>query len=280
MRIAPVVVILLLLCGGGVFAESQPVTEKNINSKPNTEQLQRGSEKLPFIVKTIQPPKSQEESEKDTEERKDRKILNVLTFSLAGIGVMQLIVFGLQARRLRETVEATEKAAEATKKQTEVAINEFISTHRPKIIVRSVTIEPPTHPTLPIEGGKPLKVQGVVVNIGDTPTEIIESNITILVGGPKFNARTPFGPASNNINGIKLFPGGAWSFLVTAEQIDFKNAPEIISLKQGEKTIYFFGFISYRDDIGNMRRTAFCRKYNPETERFDQTNDPDYEYTD
>jgi hypothetical protein len=278
MRIA--LVLLFLLCGVGVFAESQPVTEKTINSKPSTEQIQRGSENLPFIVKTIQPSKSQEESEKDAEERQDRKILNILTFSLAGIGAMQLFVFGLQARRLRETVKATEKAAEAAKKQTEVAINEFISTHRPKIIIRSVTIEPPTHPALPIEEGKPLKIQAVAVNIGDTPTEIIESNITILVGGPKFDALTPFGPVSNNINKIKLVPGGAWTFWVTAEQVDFKNTPQIISLKRGEKVIYFFGFISYRDDIGNMRRTAFCRKYNPETERFDQTNDPDYEYVD
>jgi hypothetical protein len=278
MRIA--LVVLFLLCGASVFAKPQPVTEKAINSKPNTEQIQRGSEKLPFIVKTSQTPKSQEESEKDTEERKDRKILNVLTFSLAGIGVMQLIVFGLQARRLRETVVATEKAAEAAKKQTEVAINEFVSTHRPKVIVRSVTIEPPTHPALPIEEGVPIKIRGTVVNIGDTPTEIIESNITILVAGPTFYVRTPFGPADNSINGRKLVPGGAWTFWVTADQVDFDNTPKIVALQRGEKVIYFFGFISYRDDIGNMRRTAFCRKYNPETERFDQTNDPDYEYAD
>ena len=288
MRIA--LVVLFLLCGVGVFAESRQTPSENQNTAQNKEsakyhqQPDEISEQRPLFIKIIPPPKSDKEAKTEESERAHKTNVELWTvgtsIATAIILVLQLFVFGRQARRLRETVEATEKAAEAGKKQTEVSIKEFVSTHRPKVIVRSVTIEPPSHPALPIEEGKPLKIQGAVVNIGDTPTEIIESNITILVAGPTFYARTPFGPAENNINGVKLVPGGAYTFWATAEQIDFKNTPEIISLRRGEKVIYFFGFISYRDDIGNMRRTAFCRKYNPETERFDQTSDPDYEYAD
>ena len=102
-----------------------------------------------------------------------------------------------------------------------------------------------------------------------------------IITSPGFDARTPYGPNTDNINGIKLIPGGAYTFWFTSEKLDLKNHPSVlIQIERGEKIIYFFGFIMYKDGIGNIRRIAFCRKYNSETNRFDQTNDPDYEYAD
>ena len=176
--------------------------------------------------------------------------------------------------------KSTDNLWKSGEKQIQLAREEFISSHRPKIILRSITIEPPSHSALPIEEGKPIKIQGAVVNVGDTPTEIVDSNLTILVGGTMFHARTPFGSTSNNLNDIKLVPGGAYTFWITADHIDFTNSSQIASLNRHEKIIYFFGFIMYRDGIGNIRRTAFCRKYIPETECFDIVDNPDYEYTD
>ena len=43
---------------------------------------------------------------------------------------------------------------------------------------------------------------------------------------------------------------------------------------------YVIGFLKYRDAIGLVRQTAFCRKFNRATERFDPVDDPDYEYED
>jgi len=116
MRTFPVVAMLLFFFGVGVCAESQPPTEKTKRSEHDTYQIQRGTEQFPLVVKTVQPPKSKEETESDSEERDDRKTLNRLTLCLAVIGFFQLIVFGLQARRLRQTIEVTEKAANAAEK--------------------------------------------------------------------------------------------------------------------------------------------------------------------
>jgi hypothetical protein len=185
-----------------------------------------------------------------------------------------------QSAEMQASLLISKESVDITKESMDLARKEFVSTHRPKLIIRSVTIKPPTHPALPIEEGKPVEVEGVVVNVGNTPAEIVESNVTVLVGGPMFHARTPFGPSSNNINGVKLVPGGAYTFWLRSEQIDFKNTPDLYSLNKGEKVIYFFGFIMYRDDIGNTRRTAFCRRYDPNAERFTVVNDPDYEYID
>jgi hypothetical protein len=38
------------------------------------------------------------------------------------------------------------------------------------------------------------------------------------------------------------------------------------------------GWINYADDLGFVRRTAFCRRFNPESGRFVAVDDPDYEH--
>jgi uncharacterized protein with GYD domain len=42
---------------------------------------------------------------------------------------------------------------------------------------------------------------------------------------------------------------------------------------------YFFGYVDYLDDIGTMRRTAFCRQFNIKTKHFTKVEDEDYEYS-
>ena len=49
--------------------------------------------------------------------------------------------------------------------------------------------------------------------------------------------------------------------------------------KRTNTDLYFFGYIDYLDNIGTIRRIAFCRQFNIITKRFTAVNDEDYEYS-
>jgi hypothetical protein len=44
-------------------------------------------------------------------------------------------------------------------------------------------------------------------------------------------------------------------------------------------TFWLMGDILYRDTNAIVHRMAFCRRYNPDTKRFEIEDDPDYEYS-
>ena len=54
-------------------------------------------------------------------------------------------------------------------------------------------------------------------------------------------------------------------------------------ISQNDRTrqsLYFFGYILYRAGETQTRRSmAFCRRYDPSSERFLVVNDPNYEHT-
>ena len=88
----------------------QPPKQPAAQQPANPDLNQRGTEQFPFVVKTVPTPKSEEEAAKDKAERDDKSAADWwmvrLTAALGCIGVIQAAVFGLQARRLRQTVEA------------------------------------------------------------------------------------------------------------------------------------------------------------------------------
>lgn len=210
-----------------------------------------------------------------------------------GIGIatavilfFQLFVFGLQAHRLRQTIDEMKRATQASKdvaeaatEQLAIARKEFISTHRPRPIVRMVTIKPYTDPSVPLEPGKPIQIEWSVVNVGDTPCEIVEGNATILVSHD-FKPRTPYSASRDDMKGTSLLPGETYTFTLIDDEVHLKNDPQVFDIDKGNKRIYFFGFIMYKDDIGTVRRTAFLRLYNPAFHWFDISKYPDYEYQD
>jgi hypothetical protein len=85
---------------------------------------QRGTEDSPVFVKVVPTPKTKEEADRDTKEQEnkttnDRALVNftgklvVATFVLAGIGALQLVVFGYQAIMLKESVDTARESSEA-----------------------------------------------------------------------------------------------------------------------------------------------------------------------
>jgi hypothetical protein len=123
-----------------VYAQlpKQPLTQPNhAQETPNHDK--RGTEQSPIVIKVLPPFNEDEKTAAEKKERQDKTEsdwwLVKLTGTLAAIGVLQLVVFGLQARRLRQTVDemkiatkASEKSAEAARKSAEVAEKALITT--------------------------------------------------------------------------------------------------------------------------------------------------------
>src|SRR5580658_4395213 len=78
---------------------------------------QRGTQESPIVVKVLPATKTPEEAAEEKKDRDAKKAndgnLVILTGVLAFVGFCQLLVYGYQAKKLRETVESAGEQAEA-----------------------------------------------------------------------------------------------------------------------------------------------------------------------
>jgi hypothetical protein len=116
-------------------AQSQQPNLKAENANTNSTKDQRGTSKSPFVVEVIPSGDAKKESAENAAERKeklqlDRNLteftsqLRTFTALLVVVGLLQLIIFGLQAKRLRQTVETMDRTAE-TQLRAYLSIDNF-----------------------------------------------------------------------------------------------------------------------------------------------------------
>jgi hypothetical protein len=90
--------------------------------------------------------------------------------------------------------------------------------------------------------------------------------------------------------GLKLQPGQSWPGSFQSDEL---MGPEGYLIRNFDPSwaIYLLGWIEYEDNLGIVRRTAFCRRYGPPSEyiprgidapvphgRFNVVRDLDYEH--
>ena len=169
-------------------------------------------------------------------------------------------------------------------KSVKLSRDEFIASHRPKLIVRSVAIEfkgddPAT------ENAEPTKLIYTVANIGATPGTILRRNATVytvfpglvMPGSPRSLARSPpYNIYANMTDNSNIGSG---------EHYDFTNE-NTLSREDWQAldflgyVTYIIGFVTYQDANKRQFFTAFCREYHPATGRCVAIDDLDYEYQD
>jgi hypothetical protein len=163
---------------------------------------------------------------------------------------------------------------------------QYLTTHRPKLIIRRISLDEGTPITTPIS--RPWKIQFIIANVGGSRATITESNATFLeIGGEDLPAIPPF---SNETDTIKTLireagqsdpPECLYLDEETVKKLIFRQMQVASAWEgNGESLFYFFGYIQYRDGVEIERRMAFCRRYNLITKRFSKIDDPDYEYAD
>jgi hypothetical protein len=156
--------------------------------------------------------------------------------------------------------------------QLRLARAEFISTHRPRLIVRQFNLDKPVLPD------QIINVQYSIINIGDT-----NAILTAIAGE------------------IALWDGFQWEergidpIAVAVPHQVIKNGERIHGTIQSrfkptekqakaielqDSTIYAAGELTYMDDLNTQRRTGFMRKHDFSHNRFSATETSDYEYQD
>jgi len=157
----------------------------------------------------------------------------------------------------------------------------FTASHPPHIIVRRVSLdEGDRFFSQPVS--RPWKIQYIIANTGRGQATVFDGNATIIETSGHLPAIPPFDDEGNFLNTVELAAGQSTPHFLYLNQRDtviFESAT--MSSDGGStprKLVYLFGYVQYRDAIGIVRRTAFCRRFEPVSRRFVAVDDGDYEY--
>jgi len=220
---------------------------------------QRGTEEVPFVVKTLPTPKTDTETTQDAQERKEKSAndsnlvkftlyLVVATGVLAVIGALQLFVFGYQAIQLQRTVQAAKESSDA-----------LINTERPWVLIAAVGSEQKFRNNQMAQ-----EAYFTIRNYGKSPAWIIEMGGTFET--LKNLSELPPNPVYEHIEnetnrGIVIVPRtveddkySLWlphkNAFVNAEFQRVANTKELLWC--------VYGFVIYKDIFGKVRETRFC----------------------
>lgn len=160
---------------------------------------------------------------------------------------------------------------EATKATVDLARQEFISTNRPKIIVRSLEFGGNAN------GTDSIPVAFRYANSGDSPALITGFGDRVMrLSEPAIPAGLQF--KHKEIDPPILVESGMHSFRLTSETI---TPDEIIQagVWGDHDKIVCLGYVLYRDHNGTRRQVGFCREFDSETGRWTVMDDDEYEYS-
>jgi len=164
--------------------------------------------------------------------------------------------------------------ARLTRDSIDLARQEFISTHRPKILVYGFNFFGAATERGDTED--PIRVSFRYVNTGDSPAKIK------MIGTKLVHLFKPTMPSEIDFAIDRIDPpveveSGRHGFRLTTDRFDqerfiFNSAADTYSL-------VCVGVIVYADDIGTDRQMGFCRRYDDDSNRWVAMDEPEYEYS-
>ena len=292
------VVLLLFVLPQLVTAQSEKPQSKA--GKPATDY--RGTDKQPLVIKGVPPAKSKEEIEQQEKQyveqlsvsrgvahslgemSLDSRVSLGLTVVLILVAAGQLLLFWRQLRLIDESLKPAQMAAEAAKTSADLAREEFVSSHRPQLVVRRVQAR--FRPAINEHG-----INLVIANIGNSIATNISGNINIRVVPTSQQAdferesMPQYGNAEMDIGALINRPPRSSPNLSARERTfvffgsDEINADSMARVERNESLLYFYGYITYSDTNQIRRDCGFFRTYNPSNGKFQaRDDDPDYEW--
>jgi hypothetical protein len=165
----------------------------------------------------------------------------------------------------------------ATSETIKLARDEFLSTHRPKIRIKSVFLMNEM-----IVHGEPLIIHVVCVNSGVSSATIVDFGIESFIVWKDRSL-----PADKRLEMVRVHFVLDSGISVPLPDYEHRiTNDEEVRLRRGETNLYCLGCVHYRDDAKRLRTTHFCRvlTFDPLSGasggHFAPTNNPDYEYQD
>ncbi len=167
---------------------------------------------------------------------------------------------------------STDKLWEAGEKQLRLAREEFISTHRPKLIVRQFVFIKP----IP---GQPLKVEFSIVNTGDTEAVWRYWHSEVALWNGKYWEAPGLDHIVKPASSLKPIKNGQRVGVTIHSRFDV-TAAQIADVEQGKLIVGAVGEITYADALKTNRRTGFRRHYDISNDMFIASPHDDHEYRD
>jgi hypothetical protein len=230
------------------FAEaSRPPQAHSDNSAQDSQKEPRGTVDAPIIVKVLPTPKTTEEADQEAKERNDKSSTDRWLMIFTGaVAVFTFMLVGATVLLYR----SGEKQIKLIGQRVDLSRDEYVSTHRPRIVLRDVyLIADSVHYTL--------------VNIGDTRAIIVESRIfaEIVESGNLFTLLRSTGYDDLGLLQIAAGESRENIYPIPADVNFWIKRPEARKPTiNGE--VYFVGIIIYSDDISIKRRSVFRRRWN------------------
>ncbi|MGA8367224.1 MAG: hypothetical protein ACLQMT_09805 [Candidatus Acidiferrales bacterium] len=173
---------------------------------------------------------------------------------------------------------------EILERQTKAIEDTVVLTQRPRIVVRNLyfTETKASHGYVAVNGieaGSDCSGQFYIANSGGSEAHIQEVVCKVWVDhedGP-LKAKRPYEGETGEQGNKSLTPGQSLTWLFSRSgQLQPNTTNKLLA---DRAYLYVLGWIGYTDNLGIYRRMAFCRRYNPQLDRFRPVDDPDYEYS-
>lgn len=277
------IIILILLCVVVTNAQSQRATPSGREkSKPQQQEVktkqqqpasdQRGTEQSPLIVKTVNPPKTEAETNQERQERSKKASHDwwflVFTALLAVFALIQVGVLIWQGYSMEGTLQLTREATAVAKESadaTKESVETLKSAERANLFVMVQHAEDAPHVKWFCDF--------IVFNAGRTPAILTNVNGSY--------ERVAHGDAIPNIS-----PEGDHG--ITPDTMIIAGSPGIEDTKtfrarksqafRGDYRLVCIGRIQYKDIFGASRETGFCWEYMDDIREFQPINDPKRNY--
>jgi hypothetical protein len=272
----------------------QPPQTKAANPNDSADANQRGTENAPLVVKVLPTPKTAEEAARDEQDRSEKTSSNwwliKLTGALGLIGGLQLLVFGIQAHRLKQTVDAMQsqsvdmksyiaestRAADAMEKVSDslkfnaemivqaVAINRVVADQQRRLGIMqlrpyvSVLIGSGVYPDR--KNNLRFDARPILKNTGNSAAHGVKNKIAaaiLPVPIPNdFKFRLP-----KTMGGGSIVAPHQTPFEMMAVVDDFIDDSEVadVMISKG-KSLYVWGFVTYKDMFKVTRRITFAQQ--------------------
>ncbi len=236
---------------------------------------QRGTQESPIVVKVLSTAKTPEEGEQESKDRKDKTAndtnLVKLTGVLAFVGFLQLLVFGYQAYKLRQTVKSAGEQAEAMERhigeaaRSATAMEKIANTIEAgnQAVMRAyltVTIGTALYQERRGPGQVDLKFEGRanLLNTGNTPARKVQIRTAAEILPIPIPKDFQFPLTDENAIKDAGVVGAHQTYIIGGTVKDFVPDSEVAVIKEGSrKALCVWGLITYEDIFGANHQTKF-----------------------
>lgn len=294
--------LVISICLAITLTQLQPASPRSGKGKGNPPQKQtqaardqaaanqRGTEQSPIVVKVLPTPKTNEETVQEQQNRQDQSSANwwmvKLTFAIGLITLVQLFVFGLQARRLRQTIlkmeeiansqgedmkasiaQAVRSAAAMERVAADMAISSKAATESVATLKERTAQQMRAYLTVIIgtgvyqERNKNVKFSGnpTLINTGHTPARNVGYRASAAILPIDLPETFTFPLPTKAIGASVIGPQQSNVIGAVVESFVPDQDVKVIKSGIGHTALYVWGVVTYEDVFGEPHQTEFCQ---------------------